>query len=161
MPELIISNTSPLFYLYRLRRLDVLQKLYQRLVVPEAVRDELDVGRLQGEDAPDVSVYDWIEVRSVRVPSVIKFITDLGPGEAQVLALALESPDSLVILDDGFARAVAGAQNIRLTGTAGVLLRAKQEGYIERVTPALEQLLQLGFRLGETTRTAILSLAEE
>jgi predicted nucleic acid-binding protein len=161
MPDVIISNTSPLFYLHRLRRLDVLRALYQRLVVPEAVRNELDVGRLRGEDAPDVTEYDWIEVRSVRVPDVIKLITDLGPGEAQVLALALEMPDSLVILDDGFARAVAGAQNIRLTGTAGVLLRAKQEGHIERVTPVLDQLLQLGFWLSEATRAAIVTLAEE
>lgn len=102
MPELVISNTSPLFYLHRLRHLDVLQKLYQQLVVPEAVRDELHVGRVQGEDTPEMTAYDWIEIRAVRVPAVIHLITDLGPGEAQVLALALEEPESLVILDDGF-----------------------------------------------------------
>jgi predicted nucleic acid-binding protein len=161
MPDVIISNTSPLFYLYRLRRLDLLRQLYQRLIVPEAVRDELHVGRLRGEDTPDVTAYDWIEVRAVQVPDVIKLITDLGSGEAQVLALALETPDSRVILDDGFARAVASAQNIRLTGTAGVLLRAKQGGHIERVTPLLDQLLQLGFRLSEATQAAILTLAKE
>ena len=160
MPELVISNTSPLFYLRSLRRLDVLQRLYQRLVVPEAVRDELHVGRLRGEDAPDVTAYDWIEVRVVQVPDVIKLITELGAGEAQVLALALKTSDSLVILDDGFARAIASARDIRLTGTAGVLLRAKQEGYIESVAPLLDQLIQLGFWLNEVTRAAIVRLAE-
>ncbi len=45
MPDLAISNTSPLFYLHRLKRLDLLQKLYQKVIVPEAVVDELKAGR--------------------------------------------------------------------------------------------------------------------
>ena len=161
MPDLVISNTSPLFYLHRLRQVDLLQRLYEQIVVPEAVRDELHIGRVRGEDAPEIAEYEWIEVRSVRVPEVIRLITDLGPGEAQVLALALEEPGGLVILDDGFARAVAKARDIRLTGTAGVLLKAKQEGHITAVAPLLNRLIQLGFRLSQTTRAAILGLAQE
>lgn len=90
-------------------------------------------------------------MRSVLVPDEIKVITGLGPGEAQVLALALEEPGSLVILDDGFARAEARARHIRLTGTAGVLLKAKQEGYIPAIAPLLDRLRQFGFRLSTTT----------
>jgi predicted nucleic acid-binding protein len=161
MPDPVISNTSPLFYLHRLRHLDVLQQLYQGLVVPEAVRNELHIGRVQGEDAPDIAAYDWIEVRSVLVPDGIKLITDLGPGEAQVLALALEEAGSLVILDDGLARAEAKARNIRLTGTAGVLLKAKQEGHIPAIAPLLDRLMQLGFWLSDTVKAAILAVAHE
>ena len=69
MPELVICNTSPLFYLHRLRRLEILQQLYHHLVVPEAVRDELHVGRAQGEDAPELEAYKWIQcVRSALLP---------------------------------------------------------------------------------------------
>jgi len=100
-------------------------------------------------------------VRTVRVPEVIQLIMDLGPGEAQVLALALEEPGSLVILDDGFARAVATACSIRLTDTAGVLLKAKQEGHINAVAPLLDTLKQQGFRLSDATRAAIVALAQE
>jgi uncharacterized protein len=92
MPDLVICNTSPLFYLHRLRHLEILRQLYHQLVVPEAVRDELHVGRVQGEDTPELEAYAWMTVRTVRVPEVIQLITDLGPGEAQVLALALEAP---------------------------------------------------------------------
>lgn len=119
MPEVVISNTSPLFYLHRLGHLDLLQKLYQRVTIPEAVVNELRAGRGRGEDVPEISDYDWIEVRPVHVPAVLRLITDLGAGEAQVLALALEEPDSLVILDDRLARKVAQLQNIRLTRTRG------------------------------------------
>jgi predicted nucleic acid-binding protein len=161
MPDLVISNTSPLFYLHRLRHLDLLQKLYQRIVVPEAVVNELKGGRDQGEDAPDVTDYDWIEVQSVRVPQLVRLITDLGAGEAEVLALALEEPGSLVILDDRLAREVAKLQNIHITGTAGVLLKAKQEGHISAVAPLLDKLTHLSFHLSEAVKTSILHLAQE
>jgi hypothetical protein len=59
--------------------------------VPEAVRDELHVGRMQGEDTPELEAYAWITVRTVRVPEVIQLITDLGPGEARVLTLRLRN----------------------------------------------------------------------
>ena len=139
----------------------MLQTLYQRLVVPEAVRDELHAGRVRGEDVMELAEYNWIEVRSIPVPEEIALLTDLGSGEAQVLALATEAPGSLVILDDGLARAVAKARNIRCTGTAGVLLRAKQEGHIAAVAPLLDRLMQLGFWLRESTRDAIVALAQE
>lgn len=161
MPDLVICNTSPLFYLHRLRHLDLLQKLYGRIVVPEAIVHELKTGRDRGEDAPDVEVLHWIEVRSVSVPDLIRLITDLGAGEAQVLALAIEHPGSLVILDDRLAREVAKLRNIRMTGTAGVILKAKQEGHISTVAPLLDRLIQLDFRLSDAVRTSILKLARE
>ena len=147
----MISNTSPLVYLHRLRELDLLQTLYTRLLVPEAVVDELQAGRDQGEDVPEVTGYDWIEVRAVRMPAVVTLISDLGAGEAQVLALALEMPGSLV----------ARMRNIRQTGTAGVLLKTKQEGHISAVAPLLDRLLQLDFRLSDAVKASILKLAQE
>jgi hypothetical protein len=122
---------------------------------------ELRAGREQGEDAPEVAEYSWISVRAVRVPALIGLITDLGAGEAQALALALEEPESLVILDDRLAREVAKLQNLRITGTAGVLLRAKQEGHIQAIAPLLNKLTELGFRLSDTVRSHILRLAQE
>ncbi len=157
MPDLVISDTSPLFYLHRLRHLDLLQKLYQRIIVPQAVADELKAGGDQGEDVPNIREYEWLEVRSVRVPEVIKLITDLGAGEAQVLALAIEEPGSLVILDDRLAREVARLRSLRITGTAGVLLKAKHEGHILAVAPLLDRLMQLDFRLSDAMKAKILS----
>ena len=107
MPEVVISNTSPVFYLHRLGRLELFQKLYQRIVVPEAVVAELQTGRRQGEDVPNVRRYEWIEVRSVREPQLLGLSADFGPGEKEVLALALEESESLVIIDERLAREMA------------------------------------------------------
>jgi len=161
MPERVISNTSPLFYLYQLEQLDVLQKLYGFIVVPEAVVYELRAGQVQGERVPDLNDYPWIIVRSVQMPWMVRLITDFGAGEAEVLALALEEPHSLVLLDDRLARKVAQLQNLRMTGTAGILVKAKHKGYIAAVAPLLDRLIQLDFRLSDEVKAAILKLAGE
>ncbi len=161
MPEVVISNTSPVFYLHRLGRLELFQKLYQRIVVPEAVVAELQTGRRQGEDAPDVRRYEWIEVRSVREPQLLGLSADFGPGEKEVLALALKESESLVIIDEQLAREMARLRGLRVTGTAGVLLKAKQKGYIPAVKPLLDQLVEMHFRLSDEVRNLILSRADE
>jgi hypothetical protein len=139
MPELVVSNTSPLYYLHRLRHLELLQKLYGEIVVPDAVVRELAAGRNEGHQVPDISNHAWICVQAVQVPAVIGLITDLGAGEAEVLALALERRECTVILDDRFAREVAKARSVRLTGTAGVLVKAKHSGLISCVAPLLDE----------------------
>ena len=65
MPDIVISNTSPIFYLHRLGQLELLHRLYGRILVPEAVFEELKAGRDQGEDVPDVANHDWIEIHSL------------------------------------------------------------------------------------------------
>jgi predicted nucleic acid-binding protein len=72
--------------------------------------------------------------------AALPLINDLGPGEAQVLMLALEHDEAIVILDDGLARRVAEMLEIPLTGTLGLLLDAKKAGLIANVGPALDQL---------------------
>ena len=161
MPEVVISNTSPVFYLHRLRLLDLLQKLYQKIIIPKAVVAELEVGRRQGEDVPEIDKYEWIETRAIQSPQILGLSTDFGSGETEVLALALEESESLVIVDEKLARKIARLRGLRVTGTAGVLLKAKQEGHIRAVKPFLDRLQELHFHLSDNVRALILSKAEE
>ena len=87
--------------------------------------DELEAGRDQGEDVPDVVEFDWIEVRSVQVPRLIGLVTDLGTGEAEVLALALEEVDCLAILDDKLARWIAKCVASPPRGTGWIVIKSK------------------------------------
>ncbi len=87
--------------------------------------------------------------------------TDFGAGEVEVLALALEESDGLVIIDEKLARKIARLRGLRVTGTAGVLLKAKQKGHIQAVRPLLDQLQEIHFHLSDNVRTLILSKAEE
>ena len=82
MPDFVISNTSPLLYLHQLHQLTLLHEIYGKIIVPEAVVAELDVGQKQGEDVPSIDAFGWMEVRQIKALNVIDLIADLGSGEA-------------------------------------------------------------------------------
>ena len=160
MPE-VICNTSPLQYLHQLGLLYILPALVGRVVVPQAVLEELSTGRALGLDLPDPARLDWVIVRRPANMAALRLVTDLGPGESEVLALALEMTESVVILDDALARRTAETLGIRLTGTLGLLLDAKRAGLLREVAPLLDQLQTLRFRLAPHTRVAILKISGE
>jgi predicted nucleic acid-binding protein len=60
MPENVIVNTSPVFYLHRLRLLELLNKFYGTIIVPQAVIDELNQGKVQGADVPNLKSLPWV-----------------------------------------------------------------------------------------------------
>lgn len=161
MPDVVIVNTSPLFYLHRLGCLNILEKLYGEIVIPGAVVDELNEGKKVGEDVPEITNYKWIKVKDVTIPAFIKIISDLGQGEAEVLALACEEKEPLVIIDDEIARKIAKLQGIKLTGTAGVLLKAKTNNYIPEIKPVLEKLREVGFYLSDRVIAEVLKISGE
>lgn len=160
MPE-VVCNTSPLQYLYQIGHLDLLPRLVGRVIVPSAVVDELAVGRAAGVALPDPTVLKWVVVQHPLSERAVRLITDLGPGESEVLMLGLELPNSVLILDDGMARRVAESLGLRFTGTLGLLLDAKRAELIPAVNPLLDQLQALRFRIAPHTRQAVLELAGE
>ena len=160
MPNVIV-NTSPLQYLFQVGLLDLLPSLYGNVIIPQAVLDEADHGRRQGVALPAVSALSWVRVVTVGHPVVLPMATRLGAGEYEVLLLAKEMPDSLIVLDDSRARHCATQLGIRVTGTLGILLKAKQRNTIAAVTPVLDTLNDLGFRLSAKTRALTIRLAGE
>jgi predicted nucleic acid-binding protein len=135
--------------------------LYGQIAIPEGVSAELDAGRMTGIALPEVKSLSWLSVSFVRERTLLQMVSGLGTGEKQVLALALEKPGSLAILDDLMARRYAYFLGIRFTGTLGILLKAKEKGLLQAVAPVLVQLEALQFRLDPKTREAVLDLAKE
>jgi len=156
----VVSNTSPLLYLHQLGSIDLLPVLYSQVIVPVSVVEELTAGRAAGHDVPNVAALPWARVVSSPTLALLALATDLGKGEAEAIAIAHER-NALLILDDGLARRHAQIVGVTLTGTLGVLVKAKAAGHIPTVAPLVSRLTELGFRLSEQTRDAILKLANE
>jgi predicted nucleic acid-binding protein len=147
-PErIVVSNTSPLLYLYQVGHIDLLRELYGRIRIPSAVRMELQTGAEQGVAVPDASALGWIDEQVLSDRILLPAVVDLGPGEAEAIALALSSPDSLLILDDRLGRRIARLSGVTYTGTLGVLLKAKQVGLLPSVAPVIEQLQETTMHL--------------
>lgn len=157
----VFCNTSPLQYLHQLGLISVLQTLAGRLIVPPAVVEELSAGIARGLDLPRLTDFAWVEVRVPGSVAAVPLVSDLGPGETQVLALALESSEPLALFDDALARRVAASLGIAVEGTLGLLLDAKKAGLLPSVRPLLDRLESLGFRLDPGTRDAVLRLSGE
>ena len=160
MPE-AISNTSPLLYLYRIGVQDWLKQIFGEIWIPGAVVSELKEGQRRGYDVPNPRHYEWIKVVEPRAMPSEWLALDLGAGELATMALALENPKRVVLLDDSLARRTAQAAGLTVMGTLGVLLEAKSRGFTESIGPLMERLENAGMWISEDVRRRILRLAGE
>ena len=139
---IIIADATPLIYLHRIGRLDLLRRLFGRVYIPSGVARELQLGQ-HGE--PTVTGLEWIEVWSVQnQPAVDILAQELDRGEAEVLALALERSADWVIMDDSLARTAASLLQLRCMGTIGILLTSKAHGFITAVKEPLDAMMAAG-----------------
>jgi len=156
-----ICDTSPIQYLHQIGFLYLLADFYTGTIIPPAVADELERGRAIGVDLPDVRELPWLRIQPPEGLDKVPTPADLGAGEKEVLALGVQVPGAVVIMDERLGRLHAEAMKLSFTGTLGILMRAKVEGRISRIEPLLEHLDRLGFRLSAKTRAAVLRQAGE
>lgn len=141
----VVVNTTPLIALSHIGHLDILKKLYGEIVIPKAVYTELSVkAESVCKKAVDESL-DWIRVDRIKnemAKSMYK--TQLHDGEVEVMILSKEIAADVVIIDDANAKKHAKYLELPVTGTLGVLIKAKQEGYVDELKPLLYQMVKNG-----------------
>lgn len=140
-PESLIINTGPLIALARAEALDVIGRLPLRFLCPPQVRAELDAGVRAGH-LPVAPA--WLIVESLARPLDPVAAVSLDAGEAAVIQLALERSIAWVALDDLKARRMALAVGLRVTGTLGLLARAKRAGLFPALRPLVEKMQRGG-----------------
>ncbi len=160
--KIVVSNSSPLIHLSQIGRLSLLKEFFGELLIPPAVYREVVIegrGRPGSEDVREASWIRVVEIRNNHLKRILQFILD--EGESEVIALALEANASLVLLDDREARIQAKRLGLQVTGTLGVLLRAKKLGLIKSLREELDKLKETGFRISKSLEKEILNAADE
>jgi predicted nucleic acid-binding protein len=158
--EVWVLNASPVILLDKIGRLDFLERLTEKALVPETVFREIQAGI--GSSSATGSVLDWTTPRrgaDVPIPLSIER-WDLGPGESQVIAQCLVGAQRAV-LDDAQGRECAMAHSVPVIGTLGIVLRAKQRGFIPAARPILEKLRHTGMYLSDHILNETLTLIGE
>ena len=146
-----ISNSSCLIALDAIGRIEILRHLYTSIVVPDAVAQEC------GAAMPS-----WANVQSVQNhPFVRTLRLNLGAGESEAIALAVECGADRLILDDSKARKTAVQLQLPVTGTLAIVLRAKQHGHIATVRDVLDDLRAAGFFVSDALLQQVLNSAGE
>ncbi len=144
----VIVNSTPLIALCNIGKLDIFKMLYGEITIPKAVYEEISAK----PDSVCKSMVDesleWINIENIENEMAkLMFKSQLHDGEVEVMILAKENNADLVIIDDGNARKYARYLQLTLTGTIGVLIKAKQKGYISEIKPLLEELCRSGIYL--------------
>jgi len=160
---IVISNTSPLTNLAAVGQLTLLHRLYNGLHIPDGVWEELNAEGQSWPGRDEVAAVNWIEKHPVRNQSLVTALQrDLGRGEAESIALALELSADLLLLDEREGRRAAERLGLRVIGVVGILLEAKSSAIIDKVRPLLDGLRQAaGFYLSESLYQHALVLAGE
>ena len=151
MPDIIISDTSCLILFDKIGELELLNKVYGNIITTPEIAAEF------GELLPN-----WILISPVKDKKYQEFLeTQIDLGEASALALAKETDNALLLLDDLKARKLASKLNLKCTGSQGVINKAKQLGIIRQVKPLIDKIILTDFRIADNIVSEILKINNE
>ncbi len=149
MTDLIIADSTCLIGLERIGRIDLLPQIYYQITIPPEVQKEFGL------------YFSWLIVKTpqnIGMINSLKLVVDNGESEAIVLAYEL---GYRLIVDDKQARNTAKRLGIKIIGTVGILVKAKQLGLLNQLLPILEALESNGFYLSQSLKTEALTLVDE
>lgn len=142
-PERLVVNTGPLISLGKVAALDLVAQLPITFIAPQEVAAEIDAGVAHGHP---VTRPAWLQVVVLREALGAVAVQALDAGEAAVVQLALELGVADVCIDEWRGRRAARAVGLRVTGSLGLLGRAKRAGLIDLVRPWTDRLAAAGAR---------------
>ncbi|MFN8456270.1 MAG: DUF3368 domain-containing protein [Anaerolineae bacterium] len=160
---IVVSNTTPLIGLAVIQRFSLLQQIFGKIYIAQAVYAEAVVsGREIGGAKREVSTATWIEIVKVKDRLAVEVLLDeLDLGEAETIVLAREVSADWVLMDEKKGRRKLSQLGIQKIGTVGILLKAKETGLLSVIRPELELLCQQGFSISQSVIDGILQQAKE
>jgi predicted nucleic acid-binding protein len=159
---IVVLDSSILIGLGGIGRLALLHDLFGEVIIPQAVSDELHAHAQSTELARQVDAASWIRTVPVRNRLAVRVLLHpLDLGEAAVIVLTQELGADLAAVDERQAREKLESLGVNVVGTLGILLKAKREGYIERIRPEIDELRKNNVFLSQSLVEIILDMAGE
>lgn len=159
----VVSNTSPLTNLAAIGQFDLLLRLYKEIHIPAAVWEELMADGGMWPGYTEVATANWIHRHNVKNRlSILALRRDVDLGEAEAIVLSIELDADLILLDEKEGRHAAQRLNLKPLGVIGILLEAKEKGFIPLVRPQLDALRETAsFWISDPLYSHALELAQE
>ena len=146
---IVVADSGPLHYLILLEHVDLLQRFYGQVLVPEPVASELAATGAPGIVREWITKPPtWVDVRPIAPEAVAAITDDLDLGERAAIALAETVHADLLLIDEAAGRAEAKRRHLRVTGTLGVLRAGAEQGFVD-VPDLLDRLKTTSFYLDE------------
>ncbi|MBW4540091.1 MAG: DUF3368 domain-containing protein [Myxacorys chilensis ATA2-1-KO14] len=150
-PSRLVINTGPIIALtVALGDLRVLQQLYEDVLVPFEVCQEIQVGGSDGFAISEFEAATWLTKQRSPLEILPFLANSLDRGEAAVIQLALNESIQTVCIDEAAGRRIAQLSGLLLTGSIGILLKAYQQKYQFSMQEAIQRMQDRGIRLSPT-----------
>lgn len=160
-----VSNTSPISNLAMIGRLQILRGQLETVVIPNAVFLELErIENLKAKEAIASALADgWLQVKALEDQTLVNVLcTSLDAGESEAIALARTMGANLLVMDESAGRAMARSLGLQVTGTLGVLLKAKRAGHLPSLGDEIDRLVgDAGFFVSARVRQFFIEAAGE
>ncbi len=157
-----VVDTSPLIFLAKLDRLDLLQRGADEILAPPAVLNEAQQRRDRSSELVEVALSSWLKVVQINDSDILRLLqTDVDLGEAEAITLALQVRADQIVMDDLDGRRWARRLGLPVVGTLGLLLAARLRGEIPSLRGETDRLLEAGFRVSNPLLEAALKAAGE
>lgn len=154
----IISDTGPILSLVKINQLEVLNSLFQKIFIPEAVWQEL----IQTDDIKEKEKLEFFFKSKVKkITHINNIIPITDQGELEAIRLYQETGADLLLIDDKRSKKVAQELKIKCIGTLGILYEAKEQGIIKELKPIFLKLLDKGRYYSKTVLNLFLKEANE
>ena len=138
---MIVSNTAPISNLLHVDKISLFAELFGAVYIPEAVANEVNVGFSDCGEWRECLEGGRIIIQPISNTILAKqMVPLLHQGEAEAICLALEKKAKLCVIDDKDGRIIAQSNNLPITGTLGILLKAKKTGLVSSVKPLIDKL---------------------
>ncbi len=158
----VICDVAVLIGLAKIGKLNLLEKLFGKIYIPEGVYNEVVIKGRGRIGAKEIDQAKWISKTKVKDRTAVNLLfSEFGQGESEVLVLGKELKADWLILDDARARTAAISAGYRIIGLACILLLAKQRNLIEDIKPLFDELVDKNFRLSDKIMKTILQKAGE
>lgn len=162
---IVISDTTPIVSLIKISRIDLLEKLFGEVCIPEAVFRELTTNTIFESEAEVVQNSPFLKtipVKNRKSLEILQAASGLDDGESEAIILADELKSDILVIDERKGRKVAQKLGITITGTIGILIQAHDEKIIstEDIKIYLEQLRNSNIRLSDSLIQEALSMLE-
>ena len=158
----VIVNTTPLIALCHVGQLDLLYQMYGGIMIPQAVYQELSEKQDSICKKQVDSSLDWIFVENIENETAKSmFKSQLHDGEVEVMILAKEKNADLVIIDDANAKKYAKYLDLPVTGTLGILIKAKKQGYIKELKTVIQGMIDKNIYISDKLMKLCLEQVDE
>src|ERR1700744_2490310 len=114
--DIVVSDASCLILLQKIIAFEVLNLLFDHIITTPQVQSEY------GDELPD-----WIIIKEVKDVALMETLNEsVDIGEASAIALTIETPRSMILIDDLKGRKLAKKLGLNFMGVLGLLLKAKE-----------------------------------